>query len=384
MDIMQESLALHKKLNGKIEIKNKYKINDMHDMTLIYTPGVAKACLAIHEDPEEVYQLTAKKNTVAVISDGTAVLGLGDIGPLAAIPVMEGKCALFKKFAGIDAIPIVLNTKDVDELVQTIYHLSPSFGGINLEDISAPRCFEVERRLKELCDIPVFHDDQHGTAIVVGAALLNALKLVGKKLSQVRIVINGAGSAGIAITKFLIELGAKQIITCDKFGIITKGDEMLNFAQKEISLVTNKKKLKGSLSDALLGADVFIGVSAANIVSEEMISSMNSDAIVFPLANPTPEISRDKALHAGARVVGTGASNLPNQINNSLVFPGIFKGALEARVKQITTKMEIAACRALASIVKKDELNENYIIPSIFNKNVAKKVSKAVIKVSLL
>jgi malate dehydrogenase (oxaloacetate-decarboxylating) len=296
---------------------------------------------------------------------------------------MEGKCALFKKFAGIDAIPIVLNTKDVDELVQTIYHLSPSFGGINLEDISAPRCFEVERRLKELCNIPVFHDDQHGTAIVVGAALLNALKLVEKKLSKVKIVINGAGSAGIAITKFLIELGAKHIITCDKFGIITKGDEMLNFAQKEISLVTNKKKLKGNLSDALLGADVFIGVSAANIVSEEMISSMNSDAIVFPLANPTPEISRDKALHAGARVVGTGASNLPNQINNSLVFPGIFKGALEARVKQITTKMEIAACRALASIVKKEELNENYIIPSIFNKNVAKKVSKAVIKVSL-
>ena len=382
MDIMQESLALHKKLNGKIEIKNKYKINDMHDMTLIYTPGVAKACLAIHEDPEEVYQLTAKKNTVAVISDGTAVLGLGDIGPLAAIPVMEGKCALFKKFAGIDAIPIVLNTKDVDELVQTIYHLSPSFGGINLEDISAPRCFEVERRLKELCDIPVFHDDQHGTAIVVGAALLNALKLVKKKLSQVKIVINGAGSAGIAITKFLIELGAKHIITCDKFGIITKGDEMLNFAQKEISLVTNRNKLKGNLSDALLGADVFIGVSAANIVSEEMISSMNSDAIVFPLANPTPEISRDKALHAGARVVGTGASNLPNQINNSLVFPGIFTGALEARVKQITTKMEIAACKALASIIKKEELKETYIIPNIFNKKVARNVSRAVMKVA--
>lgn len=381
MDIMQESLALHKKLNGKIEIKNKYKINDMHDMTLVYTPGVAKACLTIQENPEQVYNLTSKRNTVAVISDGTAVLGLGDIGPLAAIPVMEGKCALFKRFAGVDAIPIVLNTKDVDELVQTIYHLSPSFGGINLEDISAPRCFEVERRLKELCDIPVFHDDQHGTAIVVGAALLNALKLVGKKLSQARIVINGAGSAGIAITKLLVELGAKHIITCDKFGIITKGDEILNFAQKEISLVTNRKKLKGNLSDALIGADVFIGVSAANIVSEDMISSMNSDSIVFPLANPTPEISRDKALHAGARVVGTGASNLPNQINNSLVFPGIFKGALDARVKQITTEMEIAACKALASIVKKEELTENYIIPSIFNKSVAKKVSKAVMKV---
>ena len=382
MDIMQESLALHKKLNGKIEIKNKYKINDMHDMTLVYTPGVAKACLTIHENPEEVYTLTSKRNTVAVISDGTAVLGLGDIGPLAAIPVMEGKCALFKRFGGVDAIPIVLNTKDVDELVNTIYHLSPSFGGINLEDISAPRCFEVERRLKELCDIPVFHDDQHGTAIVVGAALLNALKLVGKKLSQVKIVINGAGSAGIAITKFLLELGAKHIITCDKFGMITEGDEQLNFAQKEISLVTNRKKLKGDLTDALKGADVFIGVSAGNIVSEEMITSMNTDSIVFPLANPTPEISRDKALHAGARVVGTGASNLPNQINNSLVFPGIFKGALESRAKQITPQMEVAACKALASIVKKEELKETYIIPSIFNKKVARSVSKAVVKIT--
>ncbi len=380
MDIMQESLELHKKLNGKIEIKNKLKINNMHDMSLAYTPGVAKACLAIHENPEEVYTLTSKRNTVAVISDGTAVLGLGDIGPLAAIPVMEGKCALFKRFGGVDAIPIVLNTKNVDELVQTIYHLSPSFGGINLEDISAPRCFEVERRLKELCDIPVFHDDQHGTAIVCGAALLNALKLVGKKLSQVRIVINGAGSAGIAITKFLLELGAKHIITCDRFGIITQGDEVLNSAQKEISLITNRKKLKGNLSDALKGADVFIGVSAGNIVSEEMIQLMNSDAIVFPLANPTPEISRDKALHAGARVVGTGVSNLPNQINNALVFPGLFKGALESRVKQITTPMEIAACKALAAIVKKEELKETYIIPNIFNKKVARNVSRAVMK----
>jgi len=380
MDIMQESLELHKKLNGKIEIKNKLKINNMHDMSLAYTPGVAKACLAIHENPEEVYQLTSKRNTVAVISDGTAVLGLGDIGPLAAIPVMEGKCALFKRFGGVDAIPIVLNTKDVDELVQTIYHLSPSFGGINLEDISAPRCFEVERRLMELCDIPVFHDDQHGTAIVCGAALLNALKLVGKKLSQVKIVINGAGSAGIAITRFLLELGAKHITTCDRFGIITQGDEQLNSAQKEISLLTNRKKMKGTLKDALLGADVFIGVSAGNIVSEEMISSMSNDAIVFPLANPTPEISRDKALKAGARVVGTGVSNLPNQINNALVFPGLFKGALESRVRQITTDMEIAACKALASIVKKEELTETYIIPNIFNKKVARNVSRAVMK----
>ncbi len=382
MDIMNESLELHKKLNGKIEIKNKMKINNMQDMTLVYTPGVARACLEIHENPEAVYQLTSKRNTVAVISDGTAVLGLGDIGPLAAIPVMEGKCALFKRFGGVDAIPIVLNTKDVDELVQTIYHLSPSFGGINLEDISAPRCFEVERRLKEMCDIPVFHDDQHGTAIVVGAALLNALKLVGKKLSQVRIVINGAGSAGIAITKFLYELGAKNIITCDKFGIITKGDKQLNSAQMEISLFTNKKRITGTLSDALVGADVFIGVSAPNIVSEEMIKSMSNDSIVFPLANPTPEISRDKALHAGARVVGTGASNLPNQINNSLVFPGLFRGALDSRAKQITTKMEIATCKALASIVRKVELTETYIIPSIFNKKVAVKIARAVMKVT--
>jgi malate dehydrogenase (oxaloacetate-decarboxylating) len=383
MDIMQESLDLHRKLNGKIEIKNKLQINNMHDMSLAYTPGVAKACLAIHENPEEVYALTSKRNTVAVISDGTAVLGLGDIGPLAAIPVMEGKCALFKRFANVDAIPIVLNTKDVDELVNTIYHLSPSFGGINLEDISAPRCFEVERRLKELCDIPVFHDDQHGTAIVVGAALSNALKLVGKKLSEAKIVINGAGSAGIAITKFLLDLGAKHITVCDRFGIIVEGDEQLNFAQKEISLKTNRKHLKGLLKDALLGADVFIGVSAGNIVSEDMIQHMNPNAIVFPLANPTPEISRDKALHAGARVVGTGVSNLPNQINNALVFPGLFKGALDSRVRQITKKMEIAACKALAKIVKKEELTETYIIPNIFNKKVAKNISRAVMKAAI-
>ena len=383
MDIMQESLDLHRKLNGKIEIKNKLKIDNMHDMSLAYTPGVAKACLAIHENPEEVYALTSKRNTVAVISDGTAVLGLGDIGPLAAIPVMEGKCALFKRFANVDAIPIVLNTKDVDELVNTIYHLSPSFGGINLEDISAPRCFEVERRLKELCDIPVFHDDQHGTAIVVGAALTNALKLVGKKLNEAKIVINGAGSAGIAITKFLLDLGAKHITVCDRFGIIVEGDEQLNFAQKEISLKTNRKHLNGLLKDALLGADVFIGVSAGNIVSEDMIQHMNPNAIVFPLANPTPEISRDKALHAGARVVGTGVSNLPNQINNALVFPGLFKGALDSRVRQITKEMEIAACKALAKIVKKEELTETYIIPNIFNKKVAKNIARAVMKAAI-
>ena len=378
MDIMQESLALHRKLNGKIEIKNKVKLNDMHDMTLAYTPGVARACLVIKDYPEEVFELTSKRNTVAVISDGTAVLGLGDIGPLAAIPVMEGKCALFKRFANVDAIPIVLNTKNVDEIVETIYRLSPSFGGINLEDISAPRCFEVEKRLRELCDIPVFHDDQHGTAIVCGAALLNALKLVHKKLSQVKIVINGAGSAGIAITKFLLELGARHITVCDRFGILVEGDSKLNSAQAEIAELTNRKKQNGLLEDVMKGSDVFIGVSAGNIVSETMVSSMNQDAIVFPMANPTPEISRDLALKAGARVVGTGASNLPNQINNSLIFRGLFRGALDSRVKQISTAMEIAACKALAGIVKKDELSELYIIPSIFNKKVVKRVSKAV------
>lgn len=382
MDLMQESLELHRKLNGKIEIKNRMKINNMHDMALAYTPGVAKACLAIKDNPNEAYQLTSKSRTVAVISDGTAVLGLGDIGPLAAIPVMEGKCALFKRFAGVDAIPIVLNTKDVDELVETIYRLSPSFGGINLEDISAPRCFEVERRLKEMCDIPVFHDDQHGTAIVCGAALINALKLVQKRLSSVKIVINGAGSAGIAITKFLVHLGAKHVTVCDRFGIIWEGDQQLNKAQQEISLITNRKHQKGYLSDAILGADVFIGVSSGNVVSKEMIRSMNNDAIVFPLANPTPEISREDALSAGARVVGTGVSHLPNQINNALVFPGLFKGALEARVKQITIDMEIAACKALASIVKKEELKETYIIPNIFNKKVARNVSRAVMKIA--
>ncbi|HMM00342.1 MAG TPA: NADP-dependent malic enzyme [Bacilli bacterium] len=380
MDIMDESLALHRQLKGKIEIKSKKKIKDMHDMSLVYTPGVASACLAIKNQPEEAYNLTAKSNTIAVISDGTAVLGLGDIGPLAAIPVMEGKAALFKRFAGLDAIPIVLNTKNVDELVETIYRLSPSFGGINLEDISAPRCFEVERRLKELCDIPVFHDDQHGTAIVCGAALLNALKLVKKTISNVKIVINGAGSAGIAIAKFLLSLGAKNIVLCDRFGIIVDGDEQLNFAQKEIAQKTNLARQKGLLIDAFNQADVFIGVSVGNVVTEEMIKSMNSNAIVFPLANPTPEISRDKALKAGARVVGTGVSNLPNQINNALVFPGLFKGALAARVRQITPKMEIAACKALAHIVRPGELTETYIIPSIFNRKVALRVAKAVMK----
>lgn len=384
MDIMKESLDLHRQLNGKIEIKNKIKIKDMHDMTLAYTPGVANACLAIRDNPEEVYALTSKRNLVAVISDGSAVLGLGNLGPLAAIPVMEGKCAIFKRFANIDAIPIVLNTQNVDDIVSTVYHLSPSFGGINLEDISAPRCFEIERRLKEMCDIPVFHDDQHGTAIVCGAALLNALKLVSKTLKEARIVINGAGSAGIAITKFLVELGAKHITVCDTFGTIVEGDAILNSSQAEIALLTNRKKLKGTLKDALKDADVFIGVSAGNIVTEDMIKDMHTNAIVFPLANPVPEITREKALAAGARVVGTGVSNQPNQINNALIFPGLFKGALESRVRQITTEMEIAACKAIAGIIKKDALSDINIIPNIFNPKVAKTVAKAVVKAALL
>ncbi len=380
MDIMKESLALHRKLGGKIEINIKMPIENMHDMSLAYTPGVAAACLAIKDDPKEAYQLTAKRRTVAVISDGTSVLGLGDIGPLAAMPVMEGKCAIFKRFAGLDAIPIVLNTKDVDELVETIYRLSPSFGGINLEDISAPRCFEVERRLKELCDIPVFHDDQHGTAIVTGAALINALKIVGKSFDEAKIVINGAGSAGIAITKFLIAMGANNLTVCDKAGIISDGDESLNSAQQEIALVTNKAHQKGTLRDALIGSDVFIGVSAGNIVDEAMIKSMANDAIVFPLANPTPEISRDKALAAGARIVGTGVSNLPNQINNALAFPGLFKGALESGARDITPEMEIAACKAIAGIITDEALSETYIIPNIFDEKVALRVAQSVIE----
>jgi len=380
IDIMQESLDLHRKLAGKIEIKNKMQLKTMHDMTLAYTPGVAQACIEIKNHPETVYELTGKSNTVAVISDGTAVLGLGDLGPLAAIPVMEGKCAIFKRFANINAVPIVLNTKNVDEIVDTIYRLSPSFGGINLEDISAPRCFEIERRLKALCDIPVFHDDQHGTAIVVGAALLNALRLTKRKLKAVRIVINGAGSAGIAITKFLLKLGANDIVVCDRFGIIYDGDKDLSPTHQEIAQLTNQNKLQGQLKDALKEADVFIGVSAGGVVSQDMIKAMHADAIVFPLANPVPEISREEALAAGARIVGTGVSNQPNQINNSLVFPGLFKGALASRVKQITPEMQVAACKAIARIVSQKELHENYIIPNIFNKRVAKQVANAVRK----
>ncbi len=383
MDVMKESLNLHRKLKGKIEIKNTYDIKDKKDLSLVYTPGVASSCLAIKENPEESYQLTGRKNTVAVITDGTAVLGLGDIGPLAAMPVMEGKCAIFKEFAGINAIPIVLDTKDVDELVKTITYLAPSFGGINLEDISAPRCFEVEKRLRDILDIPVFHDDQHGTAIAVGAALINALRLIDIPISKAKVVINGAGSAGVAISRFLIELGFKNLVVCDKSGILDQNDKNINHAQLELAIDTNPNHIKGSLSDALKEANVFIGVSAGNVLNKEMIKKMDKDPIVFALANPTPEISRDDAVSAGVKIYGSGLSNMPNQINNALVFPGLFKGALAHPVKQIDSSMEKAACHALARLVSDDELTKDYIIPDVFNKDVVKVIFDAIMNVKL-
>lgn len=379
MNIMDKSLQLHRKLKGKISIKNNCDIKDTKDLSLVYTPGVASSCLRINEHPDEAYNLTAKNNTVAVISDGSAVLGLGNIGPLAAIPVMEGKCAIFKRFAGLDAIPIVLDTQDTEEIIKTITHLSPSFGGINLEDISAPRCFEIERRLREALDIPVFHDDQHGTAIASGAALINALKIVGKDLDKAHIVINGAGSAGIAISNFLLELGVRNLVVCDKYGIIDETDERLNDAQKKLAGMTNERKIKGTLYEALKGADVLIGVSVGNIVDAKMVENMSDEPIVFALANPTPEIRREEALKGGARIYGAGLSDEPNQINNALVFPGLFKGLLSARVRQVTTRMEVAACKALAGVVKDEDLNENGIIPNIFNEDVARVISQAII-----
>ncbi|BCR36168.1 NAD(P)-dependent malic enzyme [Mariniplasma anaerobium] len=381
MDIMEKSLELHRKLKGKIAIRSTYPIKNKKDLALVYTPGVASSCLAIKDNKKEVYNLTAKNNTVAVISDGTAVLGLGDIGALAAIPVMEGKCAIFKEFADINAIPIVLDTKDVDELVKTISHLAPSFGGINLEDISAPRCFEVEKRLRDMLDIPVFHDDQHGTAIAVGAALINALRVVDIPLDKAKIVINGAGSAGIAISSFLIELGVKNLIVCDKNGILDPSEQDLNDSQILLSQKTNQKHVKGSLADALKGADAFIGVSVGNVVNKDMVKLMDKEPIIFALANPTPEISRDDALEAGAKIYGAGISNIPNQINNALVFPGLFKGALAHPVKQIDTEMEKAACHALAGLVSDKELSAEYIIPDVFNKDVVKVICKAIIDV---
>ena len=378
MDIRKESLKKHYEWGGKVEVISRPKINTREDLSLAYTPGVAEPCLAIRDDISKSFELTRRQNLVAVITDGTAVLGLGDIGPEAGMPVMEGKCVLFKEFAGVDAFPICIRSKDVDEIVRTVYLISGSFGGINLEDISAPRCFEIERRLKEICDIPVFHDDQHGTAIVVAAALINALKVVKKDIGEVKVVINGAGSAGIAIGKHLLALGVKHLTMVDRFGIICRGDEGLNSAHEEISLMTNEEMLRGDLSVAMKGADVFIGVSAPGVVSEDMVRSMAKDAIVFPMANPTPEIMPELAKAAGARIVGTGRSDFPNQINNVLAFPGIFKGALSCLASTINDEMKVATSYALASFIPDEELGEENIIPSALDKRVADAVAEAV------
>ncbi len=380
MDIRKESLKKHYEWKGKIEVVSRCAINDRQALSLAYTPGVAEPCLEINAHPEKSFELTRRSNLVAVITDGTAVLGLGDIGPEAGMPVMEGKCALFKEFADVDAFPICVRSKDVDEIARTIYLISGSFGGINLEDISAPRCFEIEKKLKEICDIPVFHDDQHGTAIVVAAALINALKIVKKDISKIKVVINGAGSAGCAIGKHLLNMGVKELIMVDRCGIICRGMEGLNEAHAEIAELTNKGRLRGSLADAMRGTDVFIGVSAPNIVTEDMVRSMAKDAIVFPMANPTPEIMPDRALAAGAKIVGTGRSDFPNQINNVLAFPGIFRGALDCRARCINEEMKVAASLALARLIPDGELREDNIIAPALDKRVARAVAEAVIK----
>ena len=380
MDIRKESLKKHYEWGGKIEVISRAPINSREDLSLAYTPGVAEPCLEIEKDINKSYELTRRSNLVAVVTDGTAVLGLGDIGAEAGMPVMEGKCALFKTFADVDAFPLCIKSKDVDEIVRTIYLLSGSFGGINLEDISAPRCFEIERKLKEICDIPIFHDDQHGTAIVVAAALINALKFVKKDIGKVKVVINGAGSAGIAIGKHLMNMGVKNLTFCDRFGIICEGDPNNNSAQEEMAKITNLEGKKGTLADALCGADVFIGVSAPNLVTPEMVKSMAKDSVLFPMANPTPEIMPDIAKAAGARIVGTGRSDFPNQINNVLAFPGIFRGALDCRAKCINEEMKVATSYALASLIPDEEISEENIIPNALDKRVAKAVAEAVIK----
>lgn len=380
MNIREESLQKHYEWQGKIEVVSRVAVNDTKDLSLAYTPGVAEPCLEIQKDYEKSFQLTRRSNLVAVITDGTAVLGLGDIGPEAGMPVMEGKCALFKEFAGVDAFPICVRSKDVDEIVRTVYLISGSFGGINLEDIAAPRCFEIERKLKEICDIPVFHDDQHGTAIIVAAAVLNALKVVKKDLGEINAVINGSGSAGIAIAKHLLNLGLKNLTMVDRAGIICEGMDGLNPEQQYMSTITNRSKKTGTLADAMKGADLFIGVSAPNIVNEEMVKSMADEPIIFAMANPTPEIMPDVAKKAGARIVGTGRSDFPNQINNVLAFPGIFRGALDCRASEINEEMKAATSYAIASLVSDDELNDEYILPKAFDRRVGKAVAEAVMK----
>lgn len=378
MDYMKESLKKHYEWKGKLEVSPRVKTDSREALSLAYTPGVAAPCLEIAKDVSKVYDLTRKWNTVAVVTDGSAVLGLGNIGPLAGMPVMEGKCVLFREFAGVDAVPVCLATQDTEEIISTVKNIAPSYGGINLEDISAPRCFEIERRLKELCDIPVFHDDQHGTAIVLAAALENALKVVGKGLSTARIVINGAGSAGIAIAEFLLAAGAGDIVVCDRAGVLTEDGDVFNSAQTALAAKTNPRGVKGTLADAVKEADVFVGVSAKDVLSADMVRSMASGAVVFAMANPSPEIMPDVALAAGARIVATGRSDFPNQINNVLAFPGIFRGALDARASDINEEMQIAAAHALARLVGDDELSETHILPEAFDPRVAPAVARAV------
>lgn len=378
MTTNEKALQMHEQWNGKLEISAKSKVNSREDLAIAYTPGVAEPCKVIAQDREAAYKYTMKANTIAVISDGSAVLGLGNIGAYAAMPVMEGKAVLFKEFGGVNAVPICLDTQDTEEIIRTIVNIAPAFGGINLEDISAPRCFEIEERLKELLDIPVFHDDQHGTAIVVLAGIINALKVTGKKKEDCRIVVNGAGSAGIAITKLLLTYGFCHVTMCDINGIISKDSPNLNWMQQKMTEVTNLEGKKGTLADALKGADIFVGVSAPNIVTKEMVASMNQDSILFAMANPVPEIMPDLAKEAGARVIGTGRSDFPNQVNNVVAFPGIFKGALEGRATQITEDMKLAAAEAIAGLVSDEELSDTNILPEAFDPRVADVVSKAI------